>query len=432
MNKKRNIVLLCGANPFKGPGIIALDLYKKFSLDGNTVKIISNQQFNSNNKDIISIANHSLQWKIFRHLTWYNIRKRVAYLSEKSFQKYVMVSVDKPELTLSVKEILDQTGFPVDIFIYMFSHNFLWPNILEQLYRETNAPILFWMMDSAAMTGGCHFTWDCNGYRDHCGNCPALNSKKSNDVTRKNMIVKESIFKKIDLYPVYCTERQKQMLLESSLFKETKNFNVPIPVDKNYFKPIENNFNRKKYSLPEDKKLIFFAAQNLDDERKGIKLLFDAFEYLSRSMVNAEKDKIVLVIAGKKLESISSKLPFKQHYLGYVTQFDFSNILALVDLFVCPSIEDTGPMMINQSLMSGTSVVSFDMGIASEVVKTGVTGYLAKVGDVRDLARGMNFVLNLNDLEKHQISKNSRDIAIEKFSVEKVSEQFYSIFDSIY
>ena len=56
------------------------------------------------------------------------------------------------------------------------------------------------------------------------------------------------------------------------------------------------------------------------------------------------------------------------------------------------SIEDSGPMMINESIMCGTPVVCFDMGVARDLVHTGRTGYRAALRDSSDLAFGIREV----------------------------------------
>jgi glycosyltransferase involved in cell wall biosynthesis len=82
------------------------------------------------------------------------------------------------------------------------------------------------------------------------------------------------------------------------------------------------------------------------------------------------------------------------------------------DTFVCPSIEDSGPMMINESLMCGTPVVSFDMGVAGDLVHTGTTGYRARLGDCRDLARGIGAILALSPDQRDAVARECRQLAL--------------------
>jgi glycosyltransferase involved in cell wall biosynthesis len=85
------------------------------------------------------------------------------------------------------------------------------------------------------------------------------------------------------------------------------------------------------------------------------------------------------------------------------------------DVFVCPSIEDAGPSMVNQSIMCGTPVVSFAQGVSLDIVITGKTGYRARVKESGDLAKGIYDILKM-PAEEHLKMKNScREIAFELF-----------------
>jgi glycosyltransferase involved in cell wall biosynthesis len=88
------------------------------------------------------------------------------------------------------------------------------------------------------------------------------------------------------------------------------------------------------------------------------------------------------------------------------------------DIFLCPSIEDSGPMMINQSIMCGVPVVSFELGVSLDLVLTGETGYRAKLRDSNDMAEGIFYFLRLADDDYLRVSKNCRDLAMKLYSPE--------------
>ena len=69
--------------------------------------------------------------------------------------------------------------------------------------------------------------------------------------------------------------------------------------------------------------------------------------------------------------------------------------------------------------MTGTPVVAFDTGIASELISKEY-GYLATIGDSVDLASGIHFVLSKSDDEYQYMSQNCRQLALDKFEKSKV------------
>ena len=44
-------------------------------------------------------------------------------------------------------------------------------------------------------------------------------------------------------------------------------------------------------------------------------------------------------------------------------------------MFLNPSTDDAGPSMVNQSIMCGTPVVSFNLGTAVDVIENGISGF---------------------------------------------------------
>jgi glycosyltransferase involved in cell wall biosynthesis len=433
MNKKYNIIILCGVNPYSGGGIIALDMMNAFEEDGHEVKIISNEYFEFKDKNIISISRKKEKKSFINIYSLNKTRKRILQFLKKSesLSKYNMFSLKKQVKISYSKCIVKKLNKNPDFFIYMFSHNFLTPNDLKFIYNKTNSKILFWLMDSAAMTGGCHFTWNCKGYVEYCGNCPGIKSNKNNDLTNKNMLQKHEVFNQIELYAIYGGEKMKQMLLESSLFKDKEIYKAPPPIDKDYYTNALREKSCEELEFPKNKKLIFIAANQLSSERKGMKILLQALDGLSKQLADEDRKNIFLIIAGNNIKAIEKDIPFEYKYLGFLPHDGFAKAIRSVHLFICPSIEDYGPMVINQSFMSGTPVVAFDMGVASEIIHTGITGYRAKLGDVEDLTKGIKYVLDLNAEKWQSMSDNCRALALNEFSVERVRNYFYHAFTEI-
>ena len=149
--------------------------------------------------------------------------------------------------------------------------------------------------------------------------------------------------------------------------------------------------------------------------------LLESLKILKEKVAGSLLDeKILLLIAGREMEEIESLLAFPFHFLGFVNNTTgIASAFQAADLFLCPSIEDSGPSMINQSLMCGTPVVSFEMGVSPDLVKSGQTGYLARLKDSSDMAQGLYDVLSADDRTYEQMTRNCRQLAMELCSPEK-------------
>jgi glycosyltransferase involved in cell wall biosynthesis len=110
---------------------------------------------------------------------------------------------------------------------------------------------------------------------------------------------------------------------------------------------------------------------------------------------------VLLLIAGHNSQDLKHKLPFPVHDLGHLSEeARLATAYRAADVFVCPSVEDAGPMMIPEAMLCGTPVVAFNTGGAPDLVVTGKTGFLAQLGDTAHLARGLLQVLASPDITK--------------------------------
>jgi len=174
--------------------------------------------------------------------------------------------------------------------------------------------------------------------------------------------------------------------------------------------------------------VVLVGSQDFKDERKGIKFLMELFEILDSKLTEAQRKELIFLIAGKK---INIALPIRNLYLGELSIEKLVQAYGIADVFLCPSVEDNGPMMINEALMCGTPVVSFKVGIGEDLVSE-KTGYLSKNFDSEDLTHGLIKVLFESDLQK--MSSYCRHFALSHYSNEKIKnawEQLILKYDTI-
>jgi len=101
------------------------------------------------------------------------------------------------------------------------------------------------------------------------------------------------------------------------------------------------------------------------------------------------------------------------------------------DVIVVSSLEDGGPMMIVESMMCGTPVVSFGTGLANELVITGQTGYRAEKANSNDLKKGIQYILNLQQHEKEQMNNHCIRLAQQLYGEEKELKMYLDLFKEL-
>jgi len=201
-----------------------------------------------------------------------------------------------------------------------------------------------------------------------------------------------------------------------------------LSINKDLFCPKNKVAIRKELGLPLNKKIIFFGAVSVTEKRKGFKELMEALKIL---YYNIEQPSMIhVIIAGKNNDNFKDILPFSYTLLGYLDHNNLPKVYQAADVFLSPSIEDSGPMMVNQSIMCGTPVVSFEIGVALDLVRVGQTGYLAKISDSNDFASGIKQILELDDKAIKQMSEKCRETGLNLCNSSKNISELMKIFNN--
>lgn len=170
----------------------------------------------------------------------------------------------------------------------------------------------------------------------------------------------------------------------------------------------------------------------MKEARKGMGVLIKALSLLAERYGARRRD-VMVVTAGKDPGLVRlDGCGFPRKHLGLLID---DRVLATAyqaaDVFVCPSIEDSGPMMINEAIMSGTPVVAFEMGVAVDLVHTGQTGYRALLGDAGDLARGIGFVLSSDEVAARSMASECRTLGLDRCHPGVQARAFTELFSSM-
>ena len=316
----------------------------------------------------------------------------------------------------SLRRIKKKVTDTPDVIIILFDYRIVTAKTISDLYKWSKAKILWMMVDMKPMTGGCSYAGKCINYQSDCKKCPAIGNALFQSFAQKILNDKKNNIKEVDLHMIAGSTFQAKQALSSTLFKNKPIDTIYFPCDGNVFKYRKKSEARKLLSLPLDKKIILCGAASGNAPRKGFKYLTEALMKLSNT---SQIDNVILLVIGKEEPSGISKFLFPCVHLGWV---DFDK-LALAyqssDVFVCPSIEDSGPIMVNQSIMCGTPVVAFKMGVCLDLIEDGENGYLADLEDAVGLCNGIKKILTLSEAQKVQMTKKclnvSKDLNYGKF-----------------
>lgn len=329
-----------------------------------------------------------------------------------------------------VREIVD--GFRPDFCVYHFISGMLSPEDVVAIHQWTGSPAVWYLMDMATLTGGCHYAWDCLGYHASCGSCPALRLGHPGDGSRRTWLRKQAMVERVPTAVAAPTSWLADQSRASSLFGSVPTWLIPIAIDPETFNPGLREQARATLGLADRTKVLFWGIAGLHERRKGGTEALRALARLAADGFFQGDDRLVLTAGDDRIAVALAQSRIPNRHLGRLRgDKELARAFAAADVFLCPSIEDSGPMMINEAQMSGTPVVAFRMGVAPDLVLPGRTGYLARLGDCEDLAEGVRKMLASLPGTAAEMSTASREKAMEFCHPDRQCDGFISLFRSL-
>ena len=139
---------------------------------------------------------------------------------------------------------------------------------------------------------------------------------------------------------------------------------------------------------------------------------------------------INLVIFGGNNKKFYSNINLKIHYFNEINNDKtLQKLYSAADVMIVPSIKETFGLTALESLSCGTPVVAFKGTGLSDIVEHKKTGYLAEAMNEKDLAEGINWVLeNSSD---NTLNIASRKRAENFFSEKEIIKNYRNIYDNL-
>ncbi|MEA5575028.1 glycosyltransferase family 4 protein [Anabaena sp. UHCC 0451] len=289
-------------------------------------------------------------------------------------------------------------------------------------------PAIFTLHDMWSFTGHCAYSYDCDRWKIGCGKCPYpdIYPKIRRDNTQLEWKLKNWVYSSSNLTIVapsnWLAEQAK-----ASILSRYPIHCIPYGIDTEAYQPIDTQQCREVLGLPIGRKVIMFGATNLNETRKGGDLVFNALQNLPHSL----KEETVLLTFGNKGEEIAKQIGMKVFSLGYLNSDRLKSIAySAADLFIFPTRADNLPLVLQESMACGTPMVSFKIGGVPDLVRPGITGYLAQPEDTQDFCDGIVKLLEDEQLRK-TMSQNCRAIAISEYSLELQASRYIKLYKQV-
>ncbi|MBD2385332.1 glycosyltransferase family 4 protein [Cylindrospermum sp. FACHB-282] len=290
-------------------------------------------------------------------------------------------------------------------------------------------PAVFTLHDMWSFTGHCAYSYDCDRWKSGCGKCPYPNIYPAiaRDNTSLEWKLKNWVYSRSHLTIVtlshWLTEQVQQ-----SMLNQLPIHCIPNGIDTEAYQPLDPQKCRSLLGILPNQKVLMFASQSLQDTRKGSDLLLLALQSLPESL----KAETVLITIGDGGEAISQSVGMGNLNLGYVSGDRLKCIAySAADLFIFPTRADNLPLVLQESMACGTPIVSFKIGGVPDLVRPGVTGYLASPENAQDFCNGI--VQLLEDRQQRDLmGENCRAIILEEYPLELQAQRYIELYRQLY
>ena len=301
-------------------------------------------------------------------------------------------------------------------------------NYLAIPHLTKNKPAIFTLHDMWSFTGHCSYSYDCDRWKTGCGKCPYPDVYPAiiRDNTNIEWKLKNWAYHHSNL-TIVTPSRWLYEQARQSMLRDLAIHHIPYGIDTEVYQPLDSQNCKSVLGIPQNKKVLMFAATNLTEARKGGSLLLKALQQLPDSV----KAETILLTFGSGSEAIADTVEMPALNLGYINNEYFKAIAySAADLFIFPTRADNLPLMLQESMACGTPMVSFKIGGVPDLVRPDLTGYLAQPEDTEDFCNGI--VQLLEDRDRCEgLSKNCRAIALEEYSLELQAQRYIELYHQI-
>ena len=317
-----------------------------------------------------------------------------------------------------VEQIVKAFGFIPDVIISGLTYELANTETLRRLHELWDVPVYMTAFDANVYTGGCHVIWECDKYLRDCADCPGIVNVGRRKEIADSFAVKLRNIKSANIGVMYASPWSLHNAMQSACFKDGRKWDIGMCIDTQLYTNKNREIAKQVFDLPSDAKVIFAGSADVRDKRKGVNCFFESLFVLWESLDAALRQKVHVLIAGRQVESLREQVsqlpPFHYACIDFISD---TRLLSLAyqasDVFVCPSLEDAGPMMVAESLSCGTPVVGFPVGLMFDqsYVKNGVTGYVVSMNSKNEMAEAIAKIVVMDRTAYAAMSSACREVA---------------------
>jgi glycosyltransferase involved in cell wall biosynthesis len=288
-------------------------------------------------------------------------------------------------------------------------------------------PVILDLRDAWLLSGHCAHSLDCERWKTGCGQCPALDIYPAinRDGTAFNWRRKQQIFARSRFYVSTPSKWLMDKVHESMLAPAIEDWRIiPTGIDLSIFQPGEQKRARAELGLPQDAKVLLFAANGIRrNVWKDYRTILGAVGVLSERLRGQP-----LLFVGLGEDSPPERIGDATiHFVKHTKNpEEVARYYQAADVYVHAATADTFPRAVLEALACGRPVVATDVGGIPEQINDmetpsrdgDATGIIIPPRDFESMANGIEKLLR-NDSLRRALGQNAAKDAARRFDLVK-------------
>ena len=277
----------------------------------------------------------------------------------------------------------------------------------DSFFKEIKKPIIWTIHDENPGLGGFHYQmWKDN----------AIESFK--DFDDELAIVKEKAYSHVNSMTLVAISSMMRDYFEgNSLLSRFPCSVIHNGIEEKNFSPISRKCAREALNIPKGSVMFLFSAQDIHEDRKGLKELIGALEEL--------KIPNTLLVCLGNFNTIPNA-SFEIRCEGFVGNNRLQSLYySAADFFVLPSFQEAFCQTPLEAMACGTPVVAFPCSGASDLINED-NGVVCEDFTADALANGIKTAMS-----REYDPKIIREDVINRFSYDKIAQQYIELYKKV-
>jgi glycosyltransferase involved in cell wall biosynthesis len=286
-----------------------------------------------------------------------------------------------------------------------------------------HAPVVWTLHDMWSFTGRCAYAYDCAKFATGCdATCPTPNEPPALAPeriaaaweARRRLFAAHAGLVGVTPSRWLAAEARRGMWAGHQI--EVIPYGVPADV----FALMPRDEARRRLGVPNDRPVLVLAAYDLSERRKGATLLPRIWRHVGSRPLT------VLTMGHGRPEIADSDI--RVQALGWLDD-DAAKMLAYnaADFLLHPAPVDNFPNVVLEALACGTPAIGLPVGGVPELIRSGVSGWIATDASADALGRAIDQALDSGA----DLRASCRAIAEREFAMARQADSYVRLFDEM-